>query len=112
MQPIVDGPIPFPTPDVENRQPPVRDEIELTMRSVATAVATTGHPSGLTAVQRAVLNALVDSMTGVAVDAAAGEPLGPDEFGEVMRYRSAEFRIRMVQMMLLAELLLVPLPVD
>ena len=51
-------------------------------------------------------------MTGIVVDAAAGEPLGPDEFAEVLRFRSAEFRIRMVQMMLLAELLLVPLPVD
>jgi len=112
MQEIVDGPIPFPTPDVENRTPPVREEIEPTMRSVATAVAPNGHPSGLTPVQRAVLNALVESMTGVAVESTAGDPLGPDEFGEVMRFRSKEFRIRMVQMMLLAELLLVPLPVD
>jgi hypothetical protein len=112
MQPIVDGPIPFPTPEVENRQPPEREEVEPTMRSIATAVSPTGHPSGITPVQRAVLNALVDSMTGVAVDASAGDPIGPDDFGELMRYRSAEFRVRMVQMMLLAELLLVPLPVD
>ena len=112
MQPIVDGPVPFPTPDVENRQPPVRDEVEIVMRSVATAVAPSGHPSGVTPVQRAVLNALVESMTGVVVDASEGEPLGPDEFGEAMRYRNADFRVRMIQNMLLAELLLVPLPVE
>jgi hypothetical protein len=112
MQPIVDGPIPFPTPDVENRNRPVREEVELTVRGVATAVAPGGDPSGLTPVQRAVLNALVESMTEITVDAAEGPALGPDEFGEVMRYRSAEFRIRMVQMMLLAELLLVPLPIE
>jgi hypothetical protein len=58
------------------------------------------------------MNALVDSMTGIGVDAAGGEPLGPDAFAEGLRFRSAEFRIRMVQMMLLAELLLVPLPVE
>ena len=110
--PTVDGTIPFPTPDVENRNPPERAEVELTVRAVATAVAPTGRPEGLTPVQRAVLSALVESMTGVSVDAGVGDPLGPAELAEVLRFRSAEFRIRMVQMMLLAELLLVPLPVD
>ena len=37
---------------------------------------------GLTAVQRAVINAHVDSMTGFAVDVATIEPLGPAEFAE------------------------------
>jgi hypothetical protein len=112
MSPTVDTAIPFPTPDVENRQPPVREEVELVTRGVATAVSPTGTPDGLTPVQRAVLNALVESMTGIVVDAGECEPLGPEAFAEVLRLRSAEFRIRMVQMMLLAELLLVPLPVD
>jgi hypothetical protein len=104
--------IPFPTPDVENRVPPEREEVVQTVRGIATAVAPTGRPDGLTPVQRAVINALADSMTGHRVDASDAEPLDPDAFGEVLRFRSAEFRIRMVQMMLLAELLLVPLPVD
>jgi transposase-like protein len=112
MTQSVDVAIPFPTPEIENRVPPTREEVERTVRAVAAAASPTGTPDGLTPVQRAVLNALVDSMTGVVVDAAEGEPLGPDEFGEAMRLRSKEFRIRMVQMMLLAELLLVPLPVD
>ena len=45
------------------------------MRSVATAVSPTGEPSGLTPVQRAVLNALVVSMTGITVEATAGDRL-------------------------------------
>jgi hypothetical protein len=49
-------------------------------------------------------------MTGISVDLANLEPLGPVEFAEAMRFRNREFRTRMVQLMLLAELLLVPLP--
>ena len=112
MAPTVDVAIPFPTPETEDRQPPQRAEVEAVVRGIATAVAPDGTPQGLTPVQRAVLNALAESMTGITVDAATGEPFGPDEFAEVLRFRSAEFRIRMVQMMLLAELLLVPLPVE
>jgi hypothetical protein len=112
MAPQVDVAIPFPTPDIEDREPPRRAEVEAVVRGIATAASPTGVPDGVTPVQRAVLNALAESMTGVVVDAAAGDPFGPDEFAEVLRFRSGEFRIRMVQMMLLAELLLVPLPVD
>ena len=68
--------------------------------------------SGLTTVQRGVLNALVESMTGVAVDVAKLEPLGPEEFAESLRRRNAAFRTRMVQATLLAEMLLVPIPPD
>jgi hypothetical protein len=112
MGPTVDVAIPFPAPDMEQREPPGREEVELLVRGIATAVAPTGTPEGLTPVQRAVLNALTDSMTGVAIDAATVEPLGPWEFAEVLRLRNREFRIRIVQLMLLAELLLVPLPVE
>jgi hypothetical protein len=112
MGSTVDIAIPFPTPETEDRSIPTRAEVEPVVRGIATAVSPTGRPDGLTPVQRAVLNALAESMTGIVVEAAEGEPLGPDEFAEILRFRSAEFRIRMVQMMLLAELLLVPLPVE
>ena len=112
MAPTVDVAIPFPTPETEDRSIPTRNEVEPVVRGIATAVSPTGVPDGVTPVQRAVLNALAESMTGIVVDAATGEPLGPEEFAEILRFRSAEFRIRMVQMMLLAELLLVPLPVE
>ena len=68
--------------------------------------------SGLTTVQRAVLNALTESMTGVVVDVAEVEPLGAEAFAEALRFRNEAFRTRMVQAMLLAEMLLVPIPAD
>ena len=58
-------------------------------RAFATAPAPEG---GLTPVQRAVLNALVESMTGVALDVATLEPLGPAEFAEAIRDRNLAFR--------------------
>src|SRR5476649_441045 len=36
------------SPDVENRERPRRDEVELTVRGIATAVAPSGGPHGLT----------------------------------------------------------------
>ena len=36
--------------------------------------------------------------------------IGPEEFAEALRYRNAAFRTRMVQVMLLGEMLLVPIP--
>ena len=78
---------------------------------MARAFATAAAPAdGLTPVQRAVLNSLVESMTGVAVEVADAEPLSAQEFAEALRDRNAGFRARMVQSMLLAEMLLVPIP--
>ena len=48
--------------------------------------------------------------TEATVDLANVEPLGPDEFADALRFRNHEFRTRIIQLMLLAELLLVPLP--
>ncbi len=104
------APVPLPASDeVTNLEPPAADEVHVMARAFATASA---PAEGLTAVQRAVLNALVESMTGVVVDVADLEPLGPAAFAESLRDRNAAFRTRMVQAMLLAEMLLVPIPPD
>src|SRR4051794_27804158 len=101
-------PVPLPTTVAEtNLEPPTRDEVITMARAFGTAPAPEG---GLTPVQRAVLNAMVESMTGVQVDVAQLEPLGPEEFAESIRHRDLAFRRRMVQAMLLAEMLLVPIP--
>lgn len=102
-------PVPLPTADTVNLVPPAPDEVLVTARAAATAVAPTG---GLTEVQRAVLEAMVESMTGTAVDLTAYEPMGPREFAEAMARRDQAFRERMVQAMLIAEMLLVPIPRD
>ena len=99
--------VPAPAAGEELRTPPDPEEVGRIAAGVATAVA---PADGLTVVQRAVLNALIESMTGADVDVSEVAPLGPEEFGEAMRMRSLVFRTRMVQLMLLGEMLLVPLP--
>ena len=98
--------VPFPTEDTVDLAPPSAEEVELITRALATGAA---GPNGLTDTQRAVLNALTTSMT-ITVDVANVEPLGPDELADALRCRNHEFRTRIIQVMLLAELLLVPLP--
>ena len=100
-------PVPLPAPAEELRAYPSREEVELTVAGVVGAVT---PPGGLTTVQRAVLNAHVEAMTGIALDVAEIDPIGPEAFAEGLRARNEAFRTRMVQVMLLAEMLLVPIP--
>jgi hypothetical protein len=100
-------PVPLPDASTVNLVPPDVHETELVARGVSTAAAA---PGGITEVQRAVINATVESMSGYVLDVAELPPLGADEFAEAMRFRDQAFRSRMVQVMLLLELLLVPLP--
>ena len=89
--------VPFPTEDTVDLAPPSAEEVELITRALATGAS---GPNGLTDTQRAVLNALTTSMTGIAVDVANVEPLGPDELADALRYRNHEFRTRIIQVML------------
>lgn len=100
-------PVPMPDASTVNLVPPDAHETELLARAVSTAAAA---PGGITEVQRAVVNATVESMSGYVLDVATLPPLGAEEFAEAMRRRDRAFRGRMVQVMLLLELLLVPLP--
>lgn len=99
--------VPLPDDSTVNLVPPDLDEIHLMIRGVATAGAA---PGGLTEVQRAVVNATVEAMSGHVVDVGGMDPIGPDEFAMAMRRRNLQFRERMVQLMLLLEMLLTPLP--
>src|SRR6266516_47809 len=93
-------PVPLPASIPEtNLEPPTRDEVVTMSRAFATAPA---PDDGLSPVQRAVLNAMVESMTGVQLDVADLEPIGPQEFAEAIRDRDLAFHRRMVQAMLLA----------
>lgn len=78
-------------------------------RGIATAVAPDG---GLTDVQAGLLDAITEALTGVAVDHRSLDPLGPDELAAALGDRSAEYRQRVVHHMVLAELVLRPLPAD
>ena len=99
--------IPLPGPDEVLLVPPSSDEVHVIAGAVRLACA---PADGLTPAQRAVLRAVIESMTGVTIDVEAVAPITADEFGEAMRYRDAAFRTRMVQLMLLGAMLLVPLP--
>jgi hypothetical protein len=100
-------PVPFPSPEEEWTHRPDADEVRLTVAGITAAVT---PPDGLTEVQRAVLNAHVVSMTEHPLEITSVPPLGPEEFAEGLRYRNQAFRERMVQIMLLGEMLLVPIP--
>ena len=99
--------VPLPDPDETRLTPPTAEEVQVIAGAAITACA---PPGGITVTQRAVLVAVTESMTGVAVDVEALPAISADEFGEAMRLRNAQFRTRMLQLMLLGELLLVPLP--
>ena len=100
-------PVPFPPADDVLLEPPDAAEARVIAGGVAAAVAPAG---GLTQLQRFMIEALTESMTGFAIPATAVPKLGPEAFAASMRRRNEQFRSRMVQFMLLGELVLVPLP--
>jgi hypothetical protein len=84
------------------------EEVTLVARGIATAVA---PESGLTNVQAALLEAIASALTGVSVDYRALEPLGPEEFADILAGRDLDYRRRIVHHMVLGELVLRPIPV-
>jgi hypothetical protein len=89
--------------------PPGRDEVVGVARGMATAVA---PQSGITAVQATILRAVTQAVTGFEIDYCALEPLGPDELATLLARRGMEYRHRIVHHMVLAEIVLTPLPAD
>jgi hypothetical protein len=100
-------PVPLPELGHEKLEPPDAAEARLIAGGVAAAAAPAG---GLTSLQRMMIEAITESMTGFAVPASAVPRLGPQEFATAMSARSELFRSRMVQFMLLTSLVLNPLP--
>jgi hypothetical protein len=86
-----------------------RAEVESVARGIATAVAPS---TGITEVQASLLHAVTLAVTDVDVDYARLEPLGPDELATVLAAHGLAYRQRIVQHMVLAELVLAPLPPD
>lgn len=100
---------PVPFPDAPRLGPPDDAEVDLIVGAYHGALAT---ETGLTQVQQAVIDALTHSMTGRTVDVASAAPVGARELAEGLARRDHRFRTRIFQTILLAELLLVPLPPD
>jgi hypothetical protein len=85
------------------------DEVVQIARGIATAVA---PPQGLTDVQAALLQAIASALTGIEVDYCNLEPLGPEDLALVLEAHDDDFRQRIVHHMVLAELVLRPLPTE
>ncbi len=82
-------------------------EVVTIARGVAGAAAPAG---GLEPAQASLLGAVFASLFGHPVDFAALEPIGPDELAEALAHRDEPFRRRVVHHMVLAELILRPIP--
>jgi hypothetical protein len=100
-------PVLFPSDSEAKQVPPDADEVDLLARGIVTAV----QPStGLTTLQDLLLQAVFESMTGFPIYCAEVEPIGHEEFAQGLALRNREFRTRIVQIMLLGEMVLMPLP--
>jgi hypothetical protein len=99
-------PVPFPSTETVNLNPPDADEVRFLSRGMLSAMAPPGGPTEL---QRTLVQAIVHEMTGFPVPEHP-EPIGPREYAEGLARRDEGFRTRMVQMMLLGALVLRPLP--
>jgi hypothetical protein len=82
-------------------------EVVLVARGIATAVA---PEEGITRTQAELLEAIAHALTGVSVDYASLDPLGPQELEDVLGGRDLWYRQRIVHHMVLGELVLRPLP--
>jgi hypothetical protein len=100
-------PTPLPTISEVLLHPPDAAEVEILARGITTAVAPEG---GLTHLQNVLITAVSESMTGHTVDLTTVEPMSPADFAAALSCRNLEFRTRIVQLMVLNELVLVPLP--
>ncbi len=82
-------------------------EVYAVARGIGTAVASAGE---LTEMQASLLRAVTLALTDVDVDYQDLAPLGPDELAQALVGRGEEYRHRIVHHMVLAELVLRPLP--
>ncbi len=100
-------PVPFPAESDALQRPPDAAEARLIAGAVAGAIA---PGPGLTSLQRVMVEALTESMTGFVVPVTRVPRIGAHEFAVALALRTEQFRARMVQFMLLCSLVLNPLP--
>jgi ubiquinone biosynthesis protein Coq4 len=100
-------PVPFPTATEVNLERPDAAEARTIAGGVAGAVAVDGK---LTSLQRLMIEAITESMTGWVLPATRVPRLGPDAMARALAARDELFRSRMIQFMLLCALVLDPIP--
>jgi hypothetical protein len=100
-------PTALPSPADELLTRPALEEVELVTRGTVSAIVPEG---GLTPLQELLIAALTKSLTGFALSPRELAPIEPDEFARGLASRNLAFRSRVVQNMLLGELILEPIP--
>ncbi|MEO0495526.1 MAG: hypothetical protein AAF081_19130 [Actinomycetota bacterium] len=101
LEPLV--PTPLPAPGTENLEMPTLEEIHHVALGIRSACL--DGPT-LTPLQRTVLEALTESMTGVRIPAGEFEPISAADFAKGLAGRNEGFRMRMVQVMELGRMIL------
>jgi len=99
-------PVPFPPAGATNLDPPDEAEVAVVSRGVVSATAPADGP---TEVQRVLVEALFPAMTGHPAS-VGGPPVGADELARALAPRNEAYRTRIVQTMVLAALVLRPIP--
>jgi hypothetical protein len=100
-------PDPLPAPAETKLTPPDAAEARVIAGGVAAAVAPS---TGLTGLQRMLIEAVTDAMTGFVVPGQSVPRLDAQQFARALADRDAGFRARMLDFMLLCALVLNPLP--
>jgi hypothetical protein len=90
-----------------SRADALADDALLIARGIASAVA---GEDGLTEIQAGFLGAVHAALTGVEVDFSRLDPLDPEALARALDAKPPEFRHRVVQDMVLGELVLRPIP--
>lgn len=99
-------PTPLPAPDAADLTPPGPEEVQRLAGGVLSAVAPAGGPTEL---QRLLVGAAFDAMTGHPPVTDRQPPIDPELFAAGMARRNEAFRTRILQTMILAALVLRPL---
>src|SRR6478672_13312395 len=102
-------PTPLPVAADTNLSPPDGAESAFLARGFASAMR---PASGLTELQRLLIDAMTEAMTDTHVDSATLPPVSAEDFAAGLARRDAAFRSRMLQMMIFGALVLRPIPTD
>src|SRR3954447_13056769 len=100
-------PVPFPPPETTKVALPDAREVELLARGVATVAA---GSTGLTEIQRLLIEAIFPAITHHHVAVAPFAPLDPGGLALALAERDEAFRTRILQIAILCSLVLRPLP--
>src|SRR5438270_13467420 len=102
-------PVPLPADADAIHGSPDPEVAQALADGVATAAA---PPTGLTHLQRVLIEALFKELTGRIVDVLEPRVVTPEAFAQLLAQRPLATRERLVQVMLLCALVLRPLPKD